>query len=532
VHRRRVGIGLLTSVALLAAGCGSSSSSSSGPHVGKSTSAPAGAPNLSYNGTITFDAGEYTPAIAGVKLAPGTLSDTEMQSAANAFHKIYPGINIKFEPQTATINSTAWYITESAAGSLPDVSLVPGYDVNVSLPKGIYQDLSPSFQKPNPFIAGNKKWISTMNPYALYVDAVPTDTGTGSGVYVVNGDWGGIGFFYNKNLFKEAGISSPPTSWEQLIADSKQIDTRLKSKGVYAGSSNANLIYNWFQHIFQANYLGQAKDELVNSIPATLTGGTTPYFYSHDGSFLNPSVNPEISAWWPAGKALIDTWAPKDIDVTETNDSANPVAMFEGQQVAYTFQAGYGLINGVASLPKSQRFPVGYFEITNLKGTSKYATNLQTWQDNGGPTTDFQYGVASSKADKSMTAAKTQASLAWLQFITQPKWDAAIVNQLGDALPTIKGATTTPALEPILKLVDSVSKTTYGVQMFDGLTATSFNLIDGLYLQYVNGYVSLAKAQSEFNSDVASVMKSYDASNAKIIPKTAAYENKKLGLSG
>ena len=33
-----------------------------------------------------------------------------------------------------------------------------------------------------------------------------------------------------------------------------------------------------------------------------------------------------------------------------------------------------------------------------------------------------------------------QAALAWLQFISSPKWDSAIVNEEGNAIPIIKGA--------------------------------------------------------------------------------------------
>ena len=71
-----------------------------------------------------------------------------------------------------------------------------------------------------------------MNPVALHIDSAPGNTPGTTGIFVVNGDWGGIGFYYNKNLFKEAGIAAPPKTWNQLQADSTQIVNRLGSKGV------------------------------------------------------------------------------------------------------------------------------------------------------------------------------------------------------------------------------------------------------------------------------------------------------------
>ena len=86
-------------------------------------------PNLTYKGTLNMYAAGYTPPIPGVKAAPGTVADPEMQTAANAFEKIYPGIKIDFVPGSHEFGSAEWYIAESAAGSLPDVTWVPGYYV-------------------------------------------------------------------------------------------------------------------------------------------------------------------------------------------------------------------------------------------------------------------------------------------------------------------------------------------------------------------------------------------------------------------
>lgn len=493
-------------------------------------SATVSAPNLSYKGTITMYASSYDPAIRGVKAAPGTVVDPEMQVAANAFHKLYPGISIKFIPPTANsagYSSGQWYISEAAAGTLPDVTWVPGYYVNVTLPTGLFQDLSPSFEKPNPFIPGNKKWISTMSSAALNIDIVPGNTPGTSGDFVVNGDWGGIGFYYNKNLFKEAGIAAPPTSWNQLQADSEKIDKTLGSKGVYAGASWSPVAYNWFAHYFQANYLGITRDKQIFNIPPSLRDAYQSYFYANAGDWGNPAKNPELTAWWPLGKALMATWAPKNVDVPETTGptSSTGVPLFLGQQAAYVLVSGYAVAKEVAALPKSQQFPVGYFELTNFLGTSKYATSLPVWQNNGGPETSFQFGIASHLADKSMTPAKSEAALAWLQFISTPKWDSAIVNNEGNAMPIIQGSTVPAALATIHKALLANQKYYFPMAWFDSLTSSSFSTIDGLYLSYADGYIPLSKALSEYDSDAATIVQQYKAKNSALLSNLIKYEN-------
>ncbi len=518
-------LGILT--ATLAA-CSGSGGSGGGINASAAPTLKNGIPDLAFKGTITMAAGGYTPPLKGVKVAPGTVADPAMQDAANAFEKMYPNIHIKFVPSTAEIGTSQWYITESAAGNLPDVSMVPGYYVNITLPTGIYENLLPAFEKPNPYIAGNTKWINTMNQAALHIDNVPGNTPGTSGVFVVNGDWGGIGFYYNKKLFAEAGISSPPTSWNQLVSDSQQINAKLKNQHVYAGASFSPVIYNWFAHYFQANFLGQPKMAEINNLPATLAPGYQPYFYNNDGQWLNPAKNPELTSWFPLGKQLTDTWAPKDVMVPEDTSSSVPngIAMFLGQQVAYALVSGYAIPSEVAALPKSQQFPVGYFELQSFKGSSPYATDLPVWQDNGGPETAFQFGIAAPKADRAMTQDKYNAALAWLQFITTPKWDTNIVNGENNALPIIAGAKATPALQPILDALNQESKYYYPIALFDSLTGSSFNTIDGLYLQYIDGYMSLSKAQSQFNSDADSIIQSYSTAHQALIQQFTAYEKK------
>jgi PPE-repeat protein len=129
-----------------------------------------------------------------------------------------------------------------------------------------------------------------------------------------------------------------------------------------------------------------------------------------------------------------------------------------------------------------------------------------------------------------MTTAKTQAALAWLQFISSPKWNSLIVNAEGNDLPIIQGATTSPQLQPILNQLNSESKYYYPMALFDSLTSSSFQTIDGLYLEYVDGYISLGTALSEYDTDAASIISAYNAQHPQLVAETVTYENKVLGI--
>lgn len=76
------------------------------------------------------------------------------EDSAKAFEKLYPGITIKFV-NSNTYGSTQWYQTEAAGGQLPDVSWVQSQTVNSALPKGVFTNLAPYFNQPDPYIQGN-----------------------------------------------------------------------------------------------------------------------------------------------------------------------------------------------------------------------------------------------------------------------------------------------------------------------------------------------------------------------------------------
>ncbi len=65
--------------------------------------------------------------------------------------------------------------------------------------------------------------------------------------------------WYNTTLFKNAGITTPPTTWQQMIADAKTLSASGVSKPISVGGGDGWTLTDWFENIYMrtaglANY--------------------------------------------------------------------------------------------------------------------------------------------------------------------------------------------------------------------------------------------------------------------------------------
>ncbi|MHB1629396.1 MAG: ABC transporter substrate-binding protein [Bacilli bacterium] len=461
-------------------------------------------PHLSYKGTITMYAQSYTPAVKGVyQNSWQTIKLHAFEQVAQAFEKLYPGIHIKFV-NSNTYGSTQWYETEAAAGLLPDVTWVQNALTNSVLPKGVYTNLAPYFAKPNPFIPGNKKWSSIMNSRILETTKAPNGA-----QYVLDGDWVATAFYYNINLFKKAGITTPPKTWAQLIKDSKI----LKAHGIVPGAIDSGSLYGWWNRIFNTNAVGQKKLNALLAIDHSVgIVSSVDEVKGYEQGLLNPAKNPALTAWWPAVKNLMSLWDKSvlEVPINNTNPSAPETNnYFAAQKIAMAYDGSW-LPPIIHALPKNKLFPVGAFTIDNLTGTSKYATSLVTSQDVGGPNAAFQYGVATQQSDHSMTPQKLKAVIAWMQFFGTPRWDGTICDELGSFIPTFKGAKPTPSEAGIVK---DFNKPFYALDLFENLTPQAATQTGSLFQEYVTGHLSLQSAQQQYSQIAAQAVQQYKVKN-------------------
>jgi multiple sugar transport system substrate-binding protein len=147
----------------------------------------------------------------------------QLQAVAAAFHKDHPKITVKFQAVPfANLLSTVQ--TQGASSNGPTITGI--YDL--WLPQLIKSGIA---AKAPSDVSGE---VASSWPKNLVADV--SDKGS---VYGVPNEVDLYALNYNKKLFADAGISAPPTTWDELVADAKKLTNKAK------GQQGFGVITNW-----------------------------------------------------------------------------------------------------------------------------------------------------------------------------------------------------------------------------------------------------------------------------------------------
>ncbi len=145
-------------------------------------------------------------------ISTGDPGKTDFQNIANAYMAAHPNVKIEI---TILENEAfkAKLQTTMQSGQVPDLfQSWGGGTMAAQAEAGLLKDITDEIAS----------WKDTINPGALSIYQYKGRQ------YGVPWDLGMIGFWYNKELFAKAGITAPPATWEELLAD---ID-KLKAAGI------------------------------------------------------------------------------------------------------------------------------------------------------------------------------------------------------------------------------------------------------------------------------------------------------------
>ncbi|MBO7748622.1 extracellular solute-binding protein [Paenibacillus sp. MWE-103] len=497
---------LLAAIAIMAAGCGSNGASNGGNASGNAGDAGNNASGgnaatangggdagtAAWTGTIDMYAQAYTP---NAKNITGIKSDQhQLRAIADEYEKAHPGIKINFiDEEFKDYNQTVR--VKAAAGELFDVFWAQWADLNGTYPKGIAEDLTSYFGQPNPYIPDKATWQDAMNTTVVSETAAPDGKH-----YNINGDYVATAFFYNKDLFAQAGIAQAPATWAELIDACK----KLQAAGIVAMSQAPD--FGWFQRHFLTDFYSKDFDTIAGYDKAPGVSSLDEAVAISKG--LLDTKDPRFMGWWPIFKQLTDTWKPDYLTGDPAVVGTNARNDFLAGKTAI-FYDGSWLPNNAADA--GVKFALGSFNFPTLSSAdTPMTTGVDASGAVGGPNAAFQFSVATPEADKSMKEpGKKEAVIDWLRYLGTPQRVEQVVNENGTFVPHW------PDTKPNDSMKDLASQSTKELKaiMVGNSSANLGKDLQRTFGLYLSGNLSLEKATANVQKALDAAVKEYKTKN-------------------
>ncbi|HUB69453.1 MAG TPA: extracellular solute-binding protein [Acidimicrobiales bacterium] len=435
-----------------------------------------------------------------------------LAKVTSQYEKAHPGVSVQWLPNnTSSITqANATVESEASGGAAPDLVWEQyGPVTSGSIPAGLLQNIKPYLEKPNPYVPGNKSWLSLFP-----ASVVPYMTSPNGDIDIILGSAVETGMFYSKALFAKAGIASAPTTWAQFMADLAKLKTAGIQPFVFADGGLCNP--SWYERLATSSLLADDVAQFdVNH--AQVTTGLDVAVGIHKG--IISMSNPRYAEVWK----LLGQLAPYSYSGASTYDACSsetattpPLdsqALLTEGKVAIVWGGSWYIpnLNSIGWEGKYGVFP----EPTITSATTQYALNTVTAGVIGGPNGNGQWGVTSQKADSSMTPAKTAVVMDFLAWLFKPANLGYWINQSqkGGEIPLETGA---PLLSlPGLKSLIPAGKvpTVIDVVLDDVLTTAATTQGLRLVQEYMDGSLSYSAFASQWQSLLTSAAAAWASQN-------------------
>ena len=213
-----------------------------------SSSARPASPNASASITVWLS-GTYAGA------TPGSTYRKWLDGVAARYEKLYGG---KVKYVLTPINNaqfTAKIVAAFASKAVPDAMLVYSGGYTTPYMLSSLRQLNDYVDKTAGFYASQSQWdLSCLN----------LDCKSGKGkIYAIPNDTGTYALFYNKALFRKAGVATPPKTYTELLADC----AKFKAKGIIPlayGDRDGYSTDNWVTYDY-TSYMSGGDIALINA---------------------------------------------------------------------------------------------------------------------------------------------------------------------------------------------------------------------------------------------------------------------------
>jgi len=181
-------------------------------------------------------------------ITTGDPGKTDFQNIADAYTALHPNVTINVTVLENEAFKTK-LATSMQSGDVPDLFQSWGGGIMAAqADAGMLKDITSDIAS----------WKDTINAGALSIYAYNGKQ------YGVPWDMGMIGFWYNKDLFSKAGISAPPTTWAELLADIGKLKAAGTAPLAIAGKDEWPSMHLWTYLVLRIGG-GDALQQMIQS---------------------------------------------------------------------------------------------------------------------------------------------------------------------------------------------------------------------------------------------------------------------------
>jgi ABC-type glycerol-3-phosphate transport system substrate-binding protein len=358
--------------------------------------------------------------------------------------------------------------------------------VNRQASKGWFLDLTPSLEKPDPYVAGNAHWKDIFLP-----GVVSTGTAPDGKVYVLPTGITGTAIYYNKDVFKKAGVAVPET-WKEFM----DIQQKIKDAGLIPFAFNMNgprYVSNWALRCMQ-DMLLDSKLSSIKGVAGVIERNMIEGSGVSQKELVAAIRRGAYSAkdpQWQEQLRLLKEWSKYwDSDFLSLDQDGAYQMFITGK--AAMFWHSSARVKPVSTDPL-RTFDFGTFSFPRItKESSSYATGVSAPAIGGFTANGGEY-VVDLLTEKRGTK---DAAIDWLMYITAPQNYVPMANDLGAYAPGLRDMKSLDAA--LVPFVQSAQKGVFRIENYlRGLTVKYSDQFYQTMQEYLAGRKDLAKACDE-----------------------------------
>lgn len=286
-----------------------------------------------------------------------------------------------------------------------------------------YEDLTDYLLKPNPYVEGNERWIDT-----FYPSAIERWRAVDGKYYAIPINLVEIGIFYNRDMFRECGISEdelPPRDWAHFM----DIQRRIKEAGKHPFLMTAGdpMRLNWVYGILCDMIYDDVWPQ-INQIDSKHLNKEEMQTPEAIRAIRKGIIRIDSDRYWEPWRIIKDWsqyWYPNAGGLTDT-------LHFRQGHAAMTVDGSW-LVKALER-DRNRDFEYGVFFLPKLtKETSKFATGVSPRGVGGAQA--MQYSITKSSAQRKDAVA---ACVDLLMFVSAPENLGPTVQEGGDFLPAVR----------------------------------------------------------------------------------------------